>query len=290
MASQGMTRPASEQTLYFMGGLPKSGTSALAGALYTCGLPMDIITETGHQPLYCPKTTNIKTDEKYHMYETPSVMTVNEQLLRGVVSGFEHQGTLVAPGIGSMLNPPHSDCIYNDLRTASLASYILSMVPEFPFGIKDPRFAVLFGTWKYIFSFTHPKISLEPIFSVREPLAAASALVRRKWMPSMEAALEVWLRYNTRVLKWHEIYDAKIILFDSSTAYLSQIESLTEMMGLNYDEDALQAFFQPTIAPEVDRTHLHEHPMRSSIEDTYRKLVEARIETEGDSANRLRTG
>jgi hypothetical protein len=277
MASKGAIPTPSDRTLFLIGGLPKSGTSALAGALYHCGLPMDINTRAGHRPLMTPATADVKTDGKYHMYESASVMVLNEQLLRGVVAGFEHQSSRVAPGVGSMMNPPHPDCVYNDIRNAGLVSVLLSMIPGFPFGIKDPRFAVLFGVWKRIFGITNPDIVLVPIFSVRPPLDAAAALARRSWMPSMEAALELWLRYNTDVLRWHELFDAPIVVFDSSEGYLGQIRTLTEMMTLEYDGDALSEFYQPTAPPAVDKVHLHRHPMRASIEDTYDKLLRGQI-------------
>ena len=267
-----------KRTLYLMGGLPKSGTSAVAGALYACGLPMEIDTSKGHEPLIAPTTApESQTDKKYYMYESLSVMRLNEQILSGVISGFEWRSTLVCPGYGSMMNPPHPDCIYQDGRTYSMATYILSMIPTFPFGMKDPRFGVVFGTWKKILEATNPEINVVPIFSVREPLAGAQALVRRGWMPSMDSALELWLRFNRNILRWHEKFDAKVIIFDQSTEYLGQIDKLVRMMNLDFNEEQIKEFYKPSEPSKIDGAPLRNHLCRASIEEVYGKLLEGRL-------------
>ncbi|MCF6436727.1 hypothetical protein [Pseudoalteromonas sp. MMG022] len=268
---------ANNNTLYLMGGMPKSGTSCLAGALYELGLEMNLGNVNANLQLFAPSSgEEFITEDKYYMYESGGLMTLNEQMLRGAISGWEHYSTARNPGSGSMLNPPHVDSLWMDERVLSIiSSFAMTSLKEFPFGIKDPRITFLYSIWAKGVELAG--IKAKGIFSVRPPLSAAHALVTRGWMNSYDSALELWLRYNRTVLKWAQEEEAQVVIYNQDDTYLTQIEALCEQIGLNYQQHVMDKFYKAASPEDIDPAILANHPMKRSIEDVFQALVESRV-------------
>ncbi len=263
--------------LYLMGGMPKSGTSCLAGAMNLCGLNMTLSETNQSLRLFSPSAgEEYLTDEKYYMYEAGGLMVLNEQLLHGVITGWEMMSSPRNPGIGGMLNPPHIDSLHADERVYAIIGALgQTSISGFPFGIKDPRMTFLYGIWRDAFSALG--IQCKPMFSVREPMAAANALVERGWLSSIDVALEIWLRYNSTVLHWCLHADADIVIFDQSDNYLGQIEVLSKKIGLSYDQEKMNQFYKSSEPKLVDSKPLDRHLLRASIIDVYEQLLARRL-------------
>jgi hypothetical protein len=185
------------------------------------------------------------TDGKYYMYESAGLMVLNEQLLRGTISGWELIAEPRNAGTGSMLNPPHPDCVHYDRRAAAVLTTLVSDgISSFPFGIKDPRLTFLFGIWHS--ALRQIDIDCVPLFSVRPPSAAARALLKRGWLESVDSALELWIRYNTAVLTLHRKFGGSVIIFDESSDYSAQIEVACDKHGLPFDSQTVADFYKPS--------------------------------------------
>ena len=256
--------------LYLIGGLPNSGTSALAGSLFNCGLGMEFKEKT-LKLFKGDESSGEKSDLSYDLYEIHAVMESNEKILRGL-GNWGNLTRLICGSSGSMVNPPYPECIALDYMNASFILLMLERVPHFPFAIKDPRFVFLFKAWKTLIE-AGGAIAVRPILSVRPPLEGARSLVKRRWVPSLAAGLELWLRYNLQVLRLCENEKALLVYYEDKSSMLEQVKKLCDHLDLDFSEKKVSEHlrFRPT-QDNLDNSEFENHPLKSSLLELYETL------------------
>lgn len=221
-------------TCLFVVGMHRSGTSCLAGTLSDAGVPFgDVNRKARHNP-----KGNI---------ENRRVMDINNAVL--------------ANGGGSWLEPVTG--VWTDTERAE-RDEVLSDYSNWPlFGIKDPRLLFTLDGW------LEAVADQRLIATFRHPLGVAASLQRRNRMP-LDEGLDLWLRYNERLLELSTRLDVGVVHFPQDRpTYLANVAAATEGLGLSLS-GAGESFF------DKDLVH-HEaagSTGRSDVDAVYEALLE----------------
>jgi len=196
-------------------GMHRSGTSCLAGSLEQAGLYLGDVNR--HAP------HNVKGNR-----ENRAIMALNDAVLS------EHGATWD--------DPPKSVIRWsNSLKNSR--DVLLSNYPNNrTFGFKDPRTLFTLEGWLEAL----PGARLVGTF--RHPNAVVQSLNRRAGMQPVLPPLELWKRYNLRLLKYADELQFPLINFDSpGEQYLRDFKALVDHLNLSWSPDSDSHFFDATL-------------------------------------------
>ena len=194
-------------------GMHRSGTSCLAGSLESWGLPLG----------------KVKTASKFNKLgnrENPDIFRLHEAVL--------------ADNGGSWQNPL-TVATWRTERLDALRA-IITKFPSGPWGFKDPRTMFVLEGWYCAI----PRFRFQYVATFRHPMAVARSLNLRNGMP-IDQGLELWSRYNQRLLSLME--ERKILLIDfdiPGSTYSRRIAAICQSLDLNLEEPKVP-FRDPTL-------------------------------------------
>lgn len=227
-----------EADFVFILGMHRSGTSCLTGSLERCGLFLgDVVRQSSQY-----------NDNAKGSHELKVAMRIHDEIL--------------ATNAGSWYQPPA--CIrVNKQQKKTLKEIVAQLVEKLPCGIKDPRLILLLNIWTEIVD------SYTMVGTFRHPVAVVSSLVKRNQMPENEA-YNLWLQYNTELVRWHKMYHFPIIEFDLSRVnrYLETIVSFATTLRLSPNLSQLYEF----ITPNLDHNCATGKPVPESCQEMYAYL------------------
>jgi hypothetical protein len=254
-APSGYTHKA---TFVFILGMHRSGTSCLAGALERCGLFLGDVSRS-----------NVSNPRGTH--ELSEIRRAHGRILR------ENDGNWRRPPDQIVVSPRQKQTLRK--LAARFSGYE-------PCGIKDPRFLLLLEHWLDMVD------SYTLVGTYRHPVAVAKSLdARAPRSPfPVEEAYQVWLRYNTELIRWHKVYHYPIIEFDLSDAeaYIRTVATVAIEMGLHPDMEQLRTF----VSSALDHYQALEYPVPEPCQDAYAYLRQHRYQpdiSDGAFASRLTT-
>lgn len=180
-------------------GMHRSGTSMLIGTLQEAGVFLGNV--LGHSIEYNRKG----------LLEPKAVLFMHEDLLK-------------ANG-GSWKDPPQ-EVEWKTLHVAVRDLFIESRAGRPLWGFKDPRTLFTLDGWQSALP------SLEMVGIFRNPLEVAASLQRRNGF-SLEQGLDIWWKYNQRMLLIHRRARFPVIEFNPSAEHLRvKLSALLEVMRL----------------------------------------------------------
>ncbi len=179
-------------------GMHRSGTSALAGSLQEAGLDLgEVVREAPH---------NQKGNR-----ENWAILHMQEDLL-------ERNG-------GSWKEVPEN-VHWSTLHRAVRDQFVAGFRGVGLWGFKDPRTLFTLDGWLEVL----PNAELVGIF--RHPLLVAKSLLRRDGI-SLELGLELWRRYNERLLELHRASPFPLVEFDDDPALVREkFQRVSEALAL----------------------------------------------------------
>ncbi len=196
-------QPFNEQPLIFVVGMPRSGTSAVAGSLVALGLESDIADDA-----------NMFNEKGF--YESPLLGDYCITILD--VLG----GNWAAPPILDQASPSY------ELMVDGAAKAIEEVIPGSPAVWKDPRGTLVLPIWRQA-----TKRPLGAVLVWRDPLESAQSLW--KWVRfDFSLGLGLWAEYNLRALsysqglplyicRYEELLDNPQLLIDGAELILSEL-------------------------------------------------------------------
>jgi len=207
-----------KQTCILVLGMHRSGTSCLMGSLEGYGLfSGDISTWNPH---------NLKGNREHY-----SVVALNEKLLQYNNATWE--------------NPPEDLIWTKELsmeRDEIISSFINS--EEAFVGFKDPRTLFTLAFWEEGFK---NKIKLKFVGTFRNPMAVAQSLQKREGMPT-ELAVNLWKKYNERLLQYHDKDPFPILSFDNDEKeYIEYVNKAAKQLELISHKMNENVFFDNSI-------------------------------------------
>jgi hypothetical protein len=221
-----------ERTFIILG-MHRSGTSCLAGILEKAGVYFGAVSKSN------------SFNEKGN-FENKRIMKLHDDLLE--CSG------------GSWDNPP-ARLTWPEKLTKERGSIVDEYGHSAVWGFKDPR--VLFALEGWLEAL--PQAELVATF--RHPLAVAQSLLRRNGFPA-EKSLELWARYNRRLLHYRNRASFPLLSFDlAPEAYLKKAEGLLRSLGLA-GAAASGEFFNPNLRRHV----VFEGELSPEAADIYQQL------------------
>jgi len=193
----------------FVLGMHRSGTSCLTGLLETSGVQLCRVPRWNR---FNPRG-NLEDDR---------VWTLNERILRRLGGSWRQPPAVVPEGAAA----------WAELR-AALQPYTRLE----PWAIKDPRMVLTLHLWLPVVR--HYRF----VGTFRHPIAVAESLRTRNKMP-LEEGIALWLKYNRRLIQWHERFGFPLVSFDlQGDAYLAQYRALCEQIGLAYRAEQAERFY-----------------------------------------------
>lgn len=193
-------------------GMHRSGTSCLAGALHEAGLYLGNVNEKAPH--------NAKGNR-----ENRAIMDLHDQVLS-------------ANG-GSWDSPPFT-LTWTTKHAAARDALIESYPADRRWGFKDPRALITLQGWLDALP------GAQCVATFRHPLAVAESLERRNDFP-YEKSLDLWVRYNTRLLNYQREMNFDVINFDwPADRYRAGLVDMAARLGLVAPENGL-SFFQPEL-------------------------------------------
>ena len=214
-------------------GMHRSGTSCLAGSLEAWGLPLG----------------EVKTASKFNKLgnrENPHIFRLHEAVLADN---------------GGSWRDPLTVTRWRTERLETLAA-IIRKYPSAHWGFKDPRTLFLLNGWYCVI----PRSCFRYVATFRHPMAVARSLHSRNGI-SIDRGLELWSRYNQRLLLLMEEQKTHLINFDiSDSMYSRRIAAICESLGLDLEEPKVpfrnaslishhQAISEATLGPSVVRIY-----------------------------------
>jgi hypothetical protein len=196
-------------------GMHRSGTSCLAGSLEERGLFLgDVI--------------NFATFNRRGNKESPEIMQINNDLL--TLNG------------GSWDNPPEEMRWNDELRTRR-DKHIASLDGRPIWGFKDPRTVFTLPFWQEALPDMHY------VATFRHPFAVARSLQRRG--PNLQPAiapLELWMKYNRKLLQHITAHDIPLVNFDwPADVYGKAVDYLARHFGVSADTPAESPFYEQSL-------------------------------------------
>ncbi len=193
-------------------GMHRSGTSCLTGLLENAGLNLGAVSRWNPH--------NRKGNN-----ENQAIVAL-------------HDAVLAANG-GSWDAPPER-CRWNPAQLEELEALTSARAHLGVWGFKDPRTLLVLEGWLEVVP------GLEFVGSFRHPIAVARSLVARGG-GDVSRYLELWWRYNLRLLQFQEKFGFDLVCFDDpSEIYRSRVAAAAKRLGLNPVQDAL-TFFDPKL-------------------------------------------
>ena len=193
-------------------GMHRSGTSCLAGALREAGLYLGKVNEKAPH--------NAKGNQ-----ENRALMVLHDQVL-------------TANG-GSWDAPPRSSTWSTKLAAARdvlIKSYPVDRL----WGFKDPRAMIVLEGWLDVLP------AARCVATLRHPLAVAQSLARRNKF-SYEKSLDLWVRYNTKLLNFQREMNFDVINFDwPADRYRARLIDMAIRLDLVVPKNGF-SFFQPEL-------------------------------------------
>lgn len=220
----------------------RSGTSCLAGSLERCGLYLGEVRRTGR--------FNAKG-----YYELKSVERLHDQILGSNQASWHH--------------PPQHVQVHPDHRQA-LEEVAGQLSRRRPCGLKDPRLLMVLETWLKL---TPPPLALVGTF--RHPVAVAQSLFRRNGLLE-EEAIDLWLQYNTMLIRWHQAKAFPIVEYNLSDVevYCGAVAALALELGLTPNLSQLRRF----VSLELEHHRFADAPVPPSCREVYAYLQQHRFQ------------
>lgn len=193
-------------------GMHRSGTSCLTGQLQQAGLALGEVFEQA--------PFNRKGNR-----ESPHIMSLNNALM-------SHND-------GSWDNPPTH---FGWLKSHELQrDKVLSRYADVPrWGFKDPRTLFTLPFWLEGF----PGERIRFIGCIRHPLSVARSLQNRNAQFSFTRGVELWRRYNEKLIEYQARYGFPLINFDLEIRpYMASLERVLKYLELNSGDDAANLDF-----------------------------------------------
>ena len=197
-------------------GMHRSGTSCLAGCLEACGLFLGEVSRLGR--------FNAKGNR-----ESKTIWKLHDQILA------LNKGTWHAPPESVDVHPAfegrvkeHIASLKRDGRSA---------------GVKDPRTVLILDYWRQLTG-----NDCRVVGTFRHPIAVAQSLARRDGM-STRQALDLWVRYNTELVRHHKASSFPLVEYDlaDSERYVSSVCNVARSVGLNALSNNVREFVAPTL-------------------------------------------
>jgi len=238
-------------------GMHRSGTSALAGMLYTAGIQLG-------KAFMPPLPENPKG-----FFEDLGVQSVNKQILASIGKDWDDVPTL------------------QDLQR--VPEPVLQLLPQVyayfqsrfkSWAWKDPRLCLTFPLWADILSLKKVHV----LFVVRHPMSVARSLQTRNQMP-IEQGLELWRVYNLRITELLEHYRLPYTF----VRYESLIESPRVVQSIL--EDRLGILLKDAwrfIDVELNRSEMKNPTLPKEIQETYDYLLKEWDKTPGYLSSEMR--
>lgn len=193
----------------FILGMHRSGTSCLAGCLKRCGLYLgDVQLRNPYNP-----RGNHELKAVEHLHES-----------------------ILAKNGGSWDRPPERIATTRVDRLR-LSWVVNRLMQHPPCGVKDPRMLFFLDAWTDIVH-TYTLIG-----TYRHPTAVVRSLQERNSI-STKDAIELWCKYNQRLIDLHKKFQFPLLCFDISDKelYCRLIERCAEQMGLKPDMEQIRDF------------------------------------------------
>lgn len=231
-------RTTASQSVFFVLGMHRSGTSSLTGCLEQCGLFLgDAIRFT--QP-----------DQPRGNFERTEAVAINDALLAGAG--------------GTWRSPPTQEIRPTQEQLASITELVSELKDNAPSGLKDPRTLLAIETWLSVVE--------NPTFvgTFRHPEAVARSLWARNRIPHDEA-VGLWNHYNEALVRLHRKFAFPLVEFDLTDRdrYATRIAGLGAEVGLQPSYNAILDLLE---SPLPDRAEIDAMPMPASCEQTYAYL------------------
>jgi hypothetical protein len=253
--------PARPRDLYLVLGLNRSGTSALTKALAACGVALDFGVPALQPGLFKPDAN--RADGGYESYEIPAVLELVRQI--------------AARAGGDQNKPALIDETILNVTDALAIRGLLELIPRFPFAIKDPLLTFQYPQWKGIASHCRPPLAARAVVTLRHPVSAGHALVKRGFCRTLRSGMDQWLRYYSEVKYLsYSGEEPLIVVYDGERErFVAQIEALCAALSLPFDRERVSAEFVPAGVDRPDRAEVLQHPMGNKLQDLF-EYLEAR--------------
>ena len=252
------TGPTAQRDLYLILGLNRSGTSALTKALAACGVAVDF--EQPALPLGLFKPDGNRPDGGYESYEVPAVLDLIRQI--AAHSGADQSRPVVTDEM--VLTPGERLAVGG----------LLELIPRFPFAIKDPLLTFQFPQWKEIARDCRTPIAARAVVTLRHPVSAAHAVLRRGFCQTLRSGMDQWLRYYSEVKFLVDSGEEPlIVVYDGQKErFVAQIEALCATLSLPFDADRVRAEFVPAGVDRPDIAELQQHPLGGALDELFENL------------------
>jgi len=222
-------------------GMHRSGTSCLAGCLEERGLFLgDVI--------------NFAKFNRRGNKENPEIMQINNDLLK--LNG------------GTWDNPPEEMRWSDELR-ARRDAHIASLAGRPVWGFKDPRTVFTLPFWQEAVP------DMRYVATFRHPFAVVRSLQRRG--PNLHpiiAPIDLWMKYNLRLLQHITAHDIPLVSFDwPADVYNKAVDYIADTFGVSTDAPTESPFYEQSL-----RTSDQDDGMLQSMEPGVRMVYEALLE------------
>lgn len=191
-------------------GMHRSGTSCLTGLLEDAGIFLgDVSRENPY---------NIKGN-----HERLDIMNLHEAVL--------------ADNGGTWDNPPNTPLVWSETDRRRLRELVGHYADHRYWAFKDPRTLFTIEAW------LREIPALQCIGTFRHPLAVAKSLRSRHSSMPVAEALELWERYNRRLLDLWNQRRFPLVSFDCSPAtYVASVHQAIVSLGISCDQGQLMFF------------------------------------------------
>lgn len=254
-SSKSPDESARNTNFVFVLGMHRSGTSCLTGSLEQCGLFLGNVYRVG----------------KYNIKGTRELIAARRP----------HHQIMAANG-GFWRHPPAKVTVTPRQKQA-LEEIAVQLAKNVPCGLKDPRLLLLLDTWLDITR----SLDVSPVLvgTFRHPVAVAQSLVKRNGMSEHEATT-LWLWYNIRLVRWHQVYGLPLIKYDlaDTPAYCCAVADLAAALGLEPDMDRLLNF----VRADWEHNRPRQAPVPAMCQEVYAYLQQQRYQPGAYSQDYLR--
>lgn len=193
-------------------GMHRSGTSCLAGCLEERGL-------------FLGEVINFAKFNRRGNKENLEIMQINNDLL--MMNG------------GTWDNPPE-DMKWSDELRRRRDAHIASFGDRPVWGFKDPRTIFTLPFWQEAVP------NMQYVATFRHPFAVGRSLSRRgpNLQPSI-GPIELWVKYNRRLLQHIAAHDIPLVSFDwAADVYLKAMDHLADRLGVRPHGPAENPFYE----------------------------------------------
>jgi hypothetical protein len=116
-----------------------------------------------------------------------------------------------------------------------------------------------------------------PVVTLRHPVSAGHALLKRGFCRTLRSGMDQWLRYYSEVKYLsYSGEEPLIVVYDGQRdRFVAQIEMLCATLFLPFDRERVSAEFVPAGIDRPDRAELLQHPMANKLQELF-EYLEAR--------------